>query len=108
MGAWMLRGSGGGEMASPVLFALLVFITFCTSFFRLAFNKRFFDHAKQTSGYKYILAKSYYSQFYIGVIFMVLGLTYSCRPEASHAFEYSYIAAGVVALPYLCYPLHEN
>ncbi len=108
MGAWMLRGSVGGEMASPVLFTLLVLITFCTSFFRLAFNKRFFDHAKQTSGYKYILAKSYYSQFYISVIFMVLGLTYSCWPEPSRTLEYSYIAASVVALLYLCYPLHEN
>jgi MFS family permease len=108
MGAWMLRGSVEGEMATPVLFTLLVLITFCTSFFRLAFNKRFFDHAKQTSGYKYILAKSYYSQFYIGVIFMVLGLIYSCWPEASRTLEYSYIAAGVVALLYLCYPLQDN
>ena len=107
MGAWMLRGSVEGEMTNPVLFTLLVLITFCTSFFRLAFNKRFFDHAKKTSGYKYILAKSYYSQFYIGVIFMVLGLIYSCWPEASRALEYSYIAAGVVSLFYLCYPLQE-
>ncbi len=31
------------------LFLLLVLITFATSFFRLAFNKRFFDIARQTS-----------------------------------------------------------
>ncbi len=95
-------------MASPVLFPLLVLITFCTSFFRLAFNKRFFDHAKQSSGYKYILAKSYYSQFYIGVIFMALGLIYSHWPEALHSLGYSYLGAGVVALLYLCYPLQES
>jgi MFS family permease len=108
MGAWLLRGSVGGEMASPVLFTLLVLITFCTSFFRLAFNKRFFDHAKHTGGYKYILVKSYYSQFCIGVVFMGLGLLYSRWPEASHSLGYSYLGAGVVALLYLCYPLRES
>jgi MFS family permease len=108
MGSWLLRASVGGEMASPVLFPLLVLITFCTSFFRLAFNKRFFDHAKQSSGYKYILAKSYYSQFYIGVIFMALGLIYSHWPEASRSLGYSYLGAGVAAVLYLCYPLQES
>ncbi len=95
-------------MASPVLFTLLILITFCTSFFRLAFNKRFFDHAKQSSGYKYILAKSYYSQFYIGVVFTGLGLIYSRWPDASHSLAYSYLGAGAVALLYLRYPLREN
>ncbi len=108
MGAWLLRGNVGEEMASPLLFPLLVLITFCTSFFRLAFNKRFFDHAKQTSGYQYILAKSYYSQFYIGVIFTGLGLLYSRWPEAAPSLGYSYLVAGVVALLYLCYPLQGN
>lgn len=107
-GSWLLRGSVGEEMATPLLLTLLVLIAFCTSFFRLAFNKRFFDHARQSSGYKYILAKSYYSQFFIAVTFTVLGLLYSHWSEVSHLLKYSYIAAGGVALFYLCYPLQKN
>ena len=108
MGSWLLRGSVREEMTSPLLITLLVLITFCTSFFRLAFNKRFFDHAKRTSGYRYILTKSYYSQFFIGVVFMVLGLIYSYWPEVSHIPGYSYIASGGVALFYLYYPLQKS
>jgi MFS family permease len=104
MGSWLLRGTLGWEMPNGILFTLLVLITFFTSFFRLAFNKRFFDHAKQTNGYTYILAKSYYSQFYIGVTFMILGLIYSHCPDALAALGYSYLAAGGVTLLYLCYP----
>lgn len=107
-GSWLLRGSVGEDMTNSLLLTLLVLITFCTSFFRLAFNKRFFDHARQTSGHRYILAKSYYSQFFIGVMFSVLGLVYSHWSEVSHLLGYSYIAAGGVALLYLCYPLREN
>ncbi|MEN8136397.1 MAG: MFS transporter [Thermodesulfobacteriota bacterium] len=109
IGAWLLRGGVEGvEMASSMLFTVLVLITFCTSFFRLAFNKRFFDHAKRTSGYNYIMAKSYYSQFYIGVTFMALGLIYSHWPQVSPSLCYAYIAAAFAALLYLSYPLPES
>jgi len=108
IGSWILRGSVGEGMASPLLFTLLVLITFCTSFFRLAFNKRFFDHAKGSSGYEYILAKSYYSQFFIGVIFMALGLIYSHWQEVSQNLAYSYMIASGAAILYLRYPLRER
>lgn len=72
--SWMLRAITEGNEHLLVLFLLFVSITFCTSFFRLAFNKRFYDIAKETSGHDYLLIKSYYSQFTIALVYGLLGL----------------------------------
>ncbi|MCK5194666.1 MAG: hypothetical protein KAQ71_12710, partial [Desulfobulbaceae bacterium] len=76
---------------------------FCTSFFRLAFNKRFFDLAKQTTAYHYLFMKSYYSQFFIAVSFAVLGMVFSNMRAVEQALKYSYWFAGCIALVYLLY-----
>jgi MFS family permease len=101
--SWLLRGWLPDQLPLPQLFTYLVIITFCTSFFRLAFNKRFFDLAKQTTAYHYLFMKSYYSQFFIAVSFAVLGLVFSHISAVEHALKYSYWFAGCIALIYLLY-----
>lgn len=72
--SWLLRAITEGNEQLLVLFLMFVMITFCTSFFRLAFNKRFYDIAKETNGHDYLLIKSYYSQFTIALVYGILGL----------------------------------
>jgi multidrug transporter EmrE-like cation transporter len=111
MASWYMRGFVGKGMDTSVLYPLLISITFCTSFFRLAFNKRFFDHAKATGGSRYILLKSYYSQFFLSLIFAGLACYYSFSPQLSkvvQALGYTYFAAGGLALIYLLYPASQD
>lgn len=103
MAGWFMRGTLGEEIGGTLLAVLLIIITFCTSFFRLAFNKRFFDHAKQTDAYRYVLMKSYWSQFFLAVIFAVLGWHYSVSLSILRPLEYTYFAAGGLAMLYLLY-----
>ena len=70
--SWLLRLAVDDEAAASVTLALLVGVTFCSSLFRLAFNKRFFDIARHgASGtgadaplgpVAYLVAKSHVSQ----------------------------------------------
>ena len=70
--SWVLRGSLSGDMSYPLQMGMVLSIGFCTSFFRLAFNKRFFDLAGVSTGYEYIFTKSYYSQFFLACVFLLL------------------------------------
>jgi len=82
--SWILRGvlgfDGSSLIAAPeISYPLILLIAFLTSFFRLSFNKRFFDHAtllnsNQTTMIQYLLDKSTLSQFGIFVFFSVLGI----------------------------------
>jgi len=79
-------------------------ITFCSSFFRLAFNKRFFDVARTQGGTDYLLVKSYLSQCVLGVAYAVLGVILIALPNATDVvFVGVYLAAGVGALGYVLY-----
>ncbi|MBT4090378.1 MAG: hypothetical protein HOE30_17975 [Deltaproteobacteria bacterium] len=101
--SWFLRGLLNEEIDLPVLFLLLVLITFFTSLFRLSFNKRFFDLARTTTQQPYILFKSYYSQFFIAVLFGLIGLFLLTVDDAKQGMRYTYFTAGVVALGYFFY-----
>ncbi len=68
--SWALRCFVSDEMGSSLLLTVLLVITFCSSFFRLAFNKRFFDIAQSSKGISYLIIKSYQSQFFIGCGFI--------------------------------------
>ena len=82
--SWLLRGIIGFDssslIASPeISYPLILLIAFLTSFFRLSFNKRFFDHAhllnsNQATMIQYLLDKSTLSQFGIFVFFSILGI----------------------------------
>lgn len=74
--SWGLRGGFGffGENSNLVLqMCLIILISFFTSFFRLTFNKIFFDLAESTCSHKYLLIKSYHSQIGLGIVFVVIG-----------------------------------
>ncbi len=85
------------------LFLLLVLITFATSFFRLAFNKRFFDIARQSGRHRYLLLKSYWSQAAIAVAFPGMALVSTGLAEGTRMLELGYLLAALAAPFYLLY-----
>ena len=82
--SWLLRLAVDEAAAASVTLALLVGVTFCSSLFRLAFNKRFFDIARHgASGtgadvplgpVAYLIAKSHVSQLCMAALFLPLGV----------------------------------
>lgn len=106
--SWLLRGLLKDDLNIALTFTMLVLITFFTSFFRLAFNKRFFDLAKTTSTHRYIFLKSYYSQFFIAVWFGIIGLALSRIDSSVQAVSYTYFLGGIVALGYFLYRPSEK
>ncbi len=101
--SWGLRGSVLASFDYTVQISLLLLIAFCTSFFRLAFNKRFFDTAQKSSQYKYILLKSYYSQFCLAIFFALLAWKISNWEDAELVLSYCYMSAGLFAFVYLVF-----
>ncbi|MEM7195713.1 MAG: hypothetical protein AAF402_12230 [Pseudomonadota bacterium] len=101
--SWALRAVTGQEMELIWLFVLLVMITFCTSFFRLAMNKRFYDVAKQTIQHPYLVLKSYYSQMTIATGFAVLGWLIIDLENSEKLFSGVYWGASALALSFLAY-----
>ncbi len=78
-------------------------ITFCTTLFRLALNKRFYDLAKLTCSHDYLVLKSYFTQFALALMFGAFGyLTLSI--DASEALLVPiYWFCALLAPIYLCY-----
>jgi len=104
--SWAMRGFLSDKLSSVSLLLLLTIITFCTSFFRLAFNKRFFDIAKSTTRHEYIFIKSYYSQAFlalsalIGFWFIGQG---SGGADTSSLLSFVYFFAAVFSFGFLGY-----
>ncbi|MBX2837139.1 MAG: hypothetical protein KTR35_09815 [Gammaproteobacteria bacterium] len=105
--SWVLRYSidtSESVLESNWLGIQLIVITFCTSFFRLAFNKRFFDHAKSGTGVHYLLAKSIVSQAYLSAFFLALALYVGgFAIDGVAALQASYLLAAVVAILFAFY-----
>jgi MFS family permease len=107
--SWLLRGVCSDQLSLAVLLILLSTVSFFTSFFRLAFNKRFFDFAKKGGApYKYVIIKSYYSQFFLALFFLfsagcmyIMSLTQTFLP-------YIYYLAGIFSFMYLFYKESEE
>ena len=123
--SWLLRLAVDDEAAAGTTLALLVGITFCSSLFRLAFNKRFFDIARHgASGVPvtapetastaapvtalgpvgYLLAKSHVSQLCMAALFLPLGaLIWASDAPPLLVLDALYAAAALLALGYLGY-----
>jgi len=101
--SWLLRGFVDSNLALGWLFAILVVITFCTSYFRLAFNKRFYDLARMTTAHLYLIKKSYYSQAFIAVIYLSIGMFLIFKEDVFVNLKWLYWLAAPLALIYLCY-----
>jgi len=100
--SWALRAVINPDTPMQWILMALVLITFCSSFFRLAFNKRFFDIAMRGSQTQYLLIKSYASQFILGIAYLALAAALYVWPD-SVSFTTVYLAAAVLALLYTGY-----
>lgn len=106
--SWFLRSVIDQDFSLLLLLGLMILITFFTTLFRLSFNKRFFDIAKGSVNYAYLIQKSYFSQFFIGIFFGVSALVYQIADLADYYLSSTYIFAGVVAFIYLFYKLETT
>ena len=101
--SWLLRAGLIVSSSMLTLLLLLASITFCTSLFRLAFNKRFFDNAQSATPHEYIFMKSYYSQFFLIPIFglpLLIGLP---SIDVAEQLTQVYLATAATAFLYLWY-----
>ncbi len=104
--SWLLRCFVSNEIGSTELLTLLLVITFCSSFFRLAFNKRFFDIAQSNKGIDYLIIKSYQSQFFLGWGFLATaGLLAITDSTGAGSLALLYATAALGSLVYLRYRL---
>jgi len=102
--AWLLRSTLSDTTEGASLLTTLLLITFFSSFFRLAFNKRFFDVARRENTVQYLLVKSYSSQWILGIFFIVFsGLLWIFEPDAQLVLQISYAVGAGLALVYLVY-----
>jgi len=102
--SWLLRFTLDQDMQESGLLITLLVITFFTSFFRLAFNKRFFDVARSTSSVDYLLLKSYSSQALLGVFYLLLGTIVFLTPYGTGTYlQAIYLFAALLSLVYLRY-----
>ncbi len=101
--SWVLRALTSDQLPLDQLYFSLVVITFCTTFFRLAMNKRFYDLAKLTRSHDYLVLKSYYTQFALIIIFATFGmLTFQLEADGT-LIKIVYWASAALALVYLMY-----
>ncbi len=106
--SWLLRAFISESMHLLLMFTLLVLITFATSFFRLALNKRFYDLARQTEHpHRYLVLKSYYSQLAITVCFGLLAMVAIAYPEPQDLLRSIYWVAALVSPLFLLYGAHR-
>jgi len=108
-GSWLLRFTLDSNSQGNSMLVALVVITFCSSFFRLAFNKRFFDVARKGNAVEYLLIKSYSSQSYLGLLFLSFGALLLAIPVTdSVALQYAYLPVAALSLIYLKYREHGS
>ena len=100
--SWILRGLLSQRLNTFLLLLLLALITFCTSIFRLAFNKRFFDVARSTTAHEYIFIKSYFSQFFLAV-FALMGFLLLMSGDVVEQLSRIYLIATLLSFTYLFY-----
>ena len=102
--SWLLRAFTDDDLGRNSLLISLMIITFCSSFFRLAFNKRFFDLARSHNGTHYLLVKSYLSQCVLALSYGFLALILLSQNDTGvSSFAPMYIVAALLSLGYAFY-----
>ncbi|WP_019614970.1 MFS transporter [Psychromonas ossibalaenae] len=101
--SWFLRGELTTQEGPVILYAGMLLIAFLSSFFRLAFNKRFYDLASRDNPVRYILCKSYYSQFMLVVFFSLIALLSSMGSDPLKQLQILYDLALPLVFVYLLY-----
>jgi hypothetical protein len=103
MCSWGLRGLFNAELSYVIQVVMLLIIAFCTSFFRLTFNKRFFDLAKRSGENRYLFVKSHYSQFFIAIAFVIIGCSVGSLGDDVVILQTVYFVAAGASVLYLLY-----
>ena len=106
--SWLLRAMFEGSFGQVTQIAMLLIIAFCTSFFRLTFNKRFFDLAGKNGNNRYLFVKSHYSQIFIAFVFTILGCGVGLSSNNLLFLRNIYLGATVFALLYLLYKQDDH
>ena len=102
--AAQIAGASSSAGQNGSLLITLLVITFFSSFFRLTFNKRFFDVARQEGAVNYLLMKSYSSQWVLGLFFTLLSvLLFNIAIDVQTTFQVAYAFAALLSLVYLGY-----
>ncbi|MDT8377417.1 MAG: hypothetical protein RQ739_00900 [Desulfotignum sp.] len=100
--SWLLRGLLSENLDHISMLLMLAVITFCTSLFRLVFNKRFYDMAAATTGHAYIFMKSYISQFFLAAGAMS-GMVWLGPGNTVAQLSHIYLAAAIIAFAFFLY-----
>ncbi|MEH6576427.1 MAG: hypothetical protein V7731_05055 [Amphritea sp.] len=101
--SWLLRSSLDTELPTYWIYPAILVIAFLTTFFRLSFNKRFFDNARQQSPLQYLLAKSYLSQMGIVIFYSLIALLAFFFTDIQSGLSSIYLILTPIALIYLVY-----
>lgn len=101
--SWLLRSTLDTDLPTYWIYPAILVIAFLTTFFRLSFNKRFFDNARQQSPLQYLLAKSYLSQMGIVVFYSLIALLAFYFTDIQSALSSVYLILPPIALIYLVY-----
>lgn len=101
--SWVLRAIVPELSSLKTIGIVVLILSFFTSFFRLTFNKRFFDVAHQTSGHRYVYFKSSYSQVSMLLFFALLGVLFFYVEAGLFELQMVYVVAAVCSLFFLKY-----
>lgn len=97
--SWALRGSLTEDISRYLLYLVVLLIAFLTSFFRLSFNKRFYDQANQGDTLSFLLSKSYLSQGGIVIFFAMLASVLAIWGQSTETLSQLYwllVPAGLI------------
>ena len=101
--SWLLRGQFDQETNSILLYSGLLLVAFLSNFFRLAFNKRFYDLARRDQPTRYIICKSYYSQFMLILFFCLIALFGLANAEPIEQLQLVYYLSIPFVFGYFLY-----
>lgn len=106
--SWLLRGQFDQEMNDIMLYSGLLLVAFLSNFFRLAFNKRFYDIARRNEPTRYIICKSYYSQFMLILFFCLIGLLGLANTQPMEQLQTIYYLSIPFVFCYFLYSLKSS
>ena len=106
--SWVIRSSITNHTEHYVLLASIIVIAFLTTFFRLSFNKQFFDDANAQQPLAFIIKKSYLSQRGLVVFFSLLSLALIMMGESDNTLALFYWCLAPIAVLYGMYPLRHQ
>ena len=105
--SWFIRAELSQDINNVMLYTGLLLVAFLSNFFRLAFNKRFYDIARQHQPTRYIICKSYYSQFMLVLFFSLIALFVPLENTAVNQLQILYYLSIPLVFIYFVYGRHK-